>query len=417
MKIGIIGGGAAGLVTGLLLQERHEVTVLEAAPEWGGHARTVWHTHEDQRVACETGFRFIFDANYPTLHALFKILNLRPTWRPVNLTIRWPTQNRVLVLPPRNLQHVLKILSPQNLKDTLLFARMMDLMRQMDPDGWEITIGQWGARKHPAFFERIFLPFLASSWGAPVEEMRNFPAANVAKVLQRPSGPNGIYEFEGGISEYINTLVGALTQSKLYLGAAATRMTATQTGWEVHDTTGRKHLFDKVVLAASSRDAARLLEDPRAATWHQRLSRFNHFDTTIVFHKDPSFMPENPQDWSTLNQTHDPERPWSTEWAGQRKSVPIFRTWLPAHRPPPKNELGRVEFHHLIVTLENQHIQREIQEKQGEAGIFVVGMYAIDVDNHESSVSSAIPVAKILAPDSPALLRLEEEVIQFKKNR
>ena len=63
MKIGIIGGGTAVLVTGLLLQERHEVTVLEAAPEWGGHARTVWHTHEDQRVACETGFRFIFDAN------------------------------------------------------------------------------------------------------------------------------------------------------------------------------------------------------------------------------------------------------------------------------------------------------------------------------------------------------------------
>ncbi len=43
---------------------------------------------------------------------------------------------------------------------------------------------------------------------------------------------------------------------------------------------------------------------------------------------------------------------------------------------------------------------------QGAAGVWAVGMYVTDVDNHESALASALPVARALAPRSPALARI-----------
>lgn len=40
MKIGIIGGGAAGLVSAWLLEEHFEVILFEKLDRLGGHART-----------------------------------------------------------------------------------------------------------------------------------------------------------------------------------------------------------------------------------------------------------------------------------------------------------------------------------------------------------------------------------------
>jgi hypothetical protein len=38
-------------------------------------------------------------------------------------------------------------------------------------------------------------------------------------------------------------------------------------------------------------------------------------------------------------------------------------------------------------------------------------MYVADVDNHESAVASALPIARALAPRSPSLLALETSIL------
>ena len=55
---------------------------------------------------------------------------------------------------------------------------------------------------------------------------------------------------------------------------------------------------------------------------------------------------------------------------------------------------------------ETIELQRRIAGLQGRAGLWLVGMYAVDVDNHESALLSAVPLARALAPDSPNLQRL-----------
>lgn len=415
MRIGIIGGGAAGMTTAWLLQHDHDVTILEAAPQMGGHALTYYAEHEGQKIPCETGLSFIFDSNYPTLHALLRSIQLKPFWRPVNLTIRWPQHgDRTLVLPPRTPRHWCRQLVPRNLRDTLYFAHLMAGLREASATHDEsLTIADWGARVSwsKAFSDHIFIPFLAASWGAPVDAMRNFPAWSVGKVLQRPAGPHGIFQFEGGITTYINALQAALPKVTLRTATPARRAEQVDGVWHITDARAEVHTFDRIVLATTSRDAARLLvHSTHAAAWHRLLAGFEHFPTTIVFHKDTSFMPTDRRDWSSLNQTHDDERPWTTEWSGQPQDAPVFRTWQPEHRPPPRHELHRVDFHHPIVDLQSAPRQREIAARQGEAGVYVVGMYVVDVDNHESAIASAVPVARALAPDSPTLAQLDEEL-------
>jgi hypothetical protein len=58
------------------------------------------------------------------------------------------------------------------------------------------------------------------------------------------------------------------------------------------------------------------------------------------------------------------------------------------------------------MTPENGALQRRIAALQGAAGLWVTGMYAVDVDNHESALLSALVPARALAPRAQNLARL-----------
>ena len=77
-RIAIIGGGISGLSAAYLLAPHHAVTVYEAEPRLGGHARTVLAGRRgDQPV--DTGFIVFNEPNYPNLVALFEHLGV-PTY-------------------------------------------------------------------------------------------------------------------------------------------------------------------------------------------------------------------------------------------------------------------------------------------------------------------------------------------------
>jgi len=73
-RVAIIGGGISGLAAAYLLAPRHAVTLYEAAPRLGGHARTILAGRNgDQPV--DTGFIVFNHANYPHLTAMFDALD------------------------------------------------------------------------------------------------------------------------------------------------------------------------------------------------------------------------------------------------------------------------------------------------------------------------------------------------------
>ena len=91
-------------------------------------------------------------------------------------------------------------------------------------------------------------------------------------------------------------------------------------------------------------------------------------------------------------------------WVGR------LRTWMPPQRPAPTPLYCRRAFHHLIMNPENRVLQKRMTELQGRDGVWLIGMYSIETDSHESALKSALVPARELSPQSPAMKLLLEQV-------
>ena len=74
-RIAIIGGGISGMASAYLLAEHHDVTLFEAAPDLGGHARTVIAGINGNQPV-DTGFIVFNYANYPHMTRMFQDLDV-----------------------------------------------------------------------------------------------------------------------------------------------------------------------------------------------------------------------------------------------------------------------------------------------------------------------------------------------------
>ena len=74
-RIAIVGGGISGLASAWLLSRHFKVTVFEAAPRLGGHARTVLAGKNGEQPV-DTGFIVFNHVNYPHLTAMFRDLDV-----------------------------------------------------------------------------------------------------------------------------------------------------------------------------------------------------------------------------------------------------------------------------------------------------------------------------------------------------
>ena len=166
MRIAIIGGGSAGLVTAHLLDGVHEVTLFEREPILGGHVRTL-----NRNVACDLDPELILDAgviefekrNFPTLFRLFDSLGCKQ--RPVPGTTTFWTRDGVHHLSPGSirrekaslltrLRQLIDLLELQvqqlrfnartNLpEDTLEQHKLGDLLGQSDGDRWAALLATY----------------------------------------------------------------------------------------------------------------------------------------------------------------------------------------------------------------------------------------------------------------------------------
>lgn len=413
MRVAVVGGGLSGMACAWFLRSSHQVTLFERAPRLGGHADTVTVEHSGKSVPVELGFRYFFKSSYPYFLALLRILDVEPRWVRGEFTLV-DASGRTVVLPPRGPRQLRELLrSPRRLRWLLCLERLRrEAGSIVAAEDWSITLeSMLRARGYPAAFgPELLFPFVAASWGAPLSVAKDLPAYDVCKVMLHPARNAGFYQFPDGSAAYVRTLARELADVRLELGVGVTRLTRTNDVSRLLDDRGREHTFDAVVLATESYTAADLLTTiPEAHDLRDVLASFRHFDGDIVVHGDASLMPPRAADWSEINQSHRADEAWMTDWPGRLHGVPVFRTWMAKGRPEPREVFVRRTFRHLLVTRENRGLQRRIAALQGQHGLWIAGMYAVDVDNHESALTSAVVVARALAPDSSTLRRLEDE--------
>ena len=88
MRIGVIGGGAAGLTTAWLLDGDHDVTVFERDDRLGGHAHTIDIEAHGRRLAVDAGFQF-FGAGtaYEIFNRLLDVLDVERRTYSASITV------------------------------------------------------------------------------------------------------------------------------------------------------------------------------------------------------------------------------------------------------------------------------------------------------------------------------------------
>lgn len=413
MRIGILGAGVSGMTAAWLLQHDHEVTLIDRAPRLGGHVETIPIAALGETIQAELGPRFFFDSAYPYFLALLRVLAVPIRWSDARASFTDVGRDRTMVLPPRTPREVAALLrSPRFVRQLLSLRRLIEEQPAIAARrNFAITL-----RRHlseggypPSFGPEFIFPFLAACWGAPLDLLPDFPVYSLLKGM--PSGKRpGFYTIPGGMARYVRAFADELARVDIRLGTGVRRVQH-RDGFLVETELGERHRFQRLIVATSARDAADLLHGVRIAEeMHAAVATFRHFETDIVIHGDASFMPPDRRDWAHNNLFKNGELAWMSDWQGVAKGAVVIRTWLPKRCAVPQPLYAHRKFHHLVMSPENAVLQRRIATLQGAQGLWVTGMYAVDVDNHESALLSALVPAKVLAPHAPNLARLLDAI-------
>jgi uncharacterized protein len=294
MKIGIIGGGIAGLTAAWLLQGHHEVTLFEKQDRLGGHADTIEVEQDGALFPIDAGFEFFYDALFPRFNRLLALVGAQTRTYEASVTIYDTAQRRTTLIPPFNRERILwSAYNPRALADLAIFQsailRSIPLIENEDPF---ITLEQHLNSLHlPRAFLRDFLyPFLLAEWCVELEEFKTFSAYNIMKyiVTARPRSIPPIItanEVIGGMQAYLSGLRRQLPQTRIILSADIAHLSHADNQYTVHDTTSGNYACDHLILATNAAQASTLLKPfPWTEKRRIELNRIVYFKTPIAVH-------------------------------------------------------------------------------------------------------------------------------------
>ncbi len=415
VRIGIVGGGAAGLVSGWLLQEDHEVVLFEASGVPGGHAETATVEIGGRRVDVELGAQFFFREGYSGLHALLERLGLPAT--PVRLSVGLRLESgEAMVVPPFSLREALTLARPAALRRLSHFLRFgwggEELVKTGD---WSVSVqGLLDRLRVPTdVVNQFIVPFVASSWGVTAEAARELSAYSVTRVMGvRPTRLPHTHRIPGGLGAYARGLVTDSPRMTLLLNSPATGLRRLPEGGLEVVAGERRERFDTVILACDWRNSATLCAaDPALAEWHRCFSGFEDYDARVAVHREVGLLPADRRMWQAANHELTlREQPRNTVWAGQPIGADLFRTWLRPGEAEPASTSHLRRFKHILMTTGHRARQAELARLQGREGVWAAGMYTDGIDNHESAIRSAVTIGRVLLPTGARQRWLTERV-------
>lgn len=336
-KIAVIGAGISGMGAAHMLSEDHHVTLYEAEPRLGGHARTiVAGKNGDQPV--DTGFIVFNYANYPHLARLFKSLDVPVTKS--NMSFGASLDGGRIEYALATLGSVFaqkkNMVNPKFLRmlaDIAKFnKRALDATRDRNLSLGafleQIGTGEW-------FRDYYLLPLTGAIWSTPTDKIMDFPAHALVQFMENHallsvSGQHQWYTVQGGSVEYVRRLDASMKDRGVTfrLGAPIDAVRRDVTGPEVKARGAEWEQFDEVVFATHSDDTLRLLSD--ATPLEKRaLGAITYQPNRIVLHADPSIMPTRRVCWSSWNYT---------ESAAKELNTIDLTYWMNSLQPIPESD-------------------------------------------------------------------------------
>ncbi|WP_071673533.1 NAD(P)/FAD-dependent oxidoreductase [Nioella nitratireducens] len=411
-RIAVIGGGISGLAAAWLLSRNDAVTLYEAEPRLGGHARTVMAgLNGDQPV--DTGFIVFNYANYPHLTRMFQDLDVPVAKSDMSFgasidggRIEYGLKNLDALLAQRG-----NLARPgflRMVRDVLRFnaraeelarddsATIADLMR-------DLRLGQW-------FRDYYLAPLSGAIWSTPPDQIMAFPARALVQffrnhALLSPTGQHQWWTVDGGSREYVTRLERALTQrgTDLRIGTPVKSVRRTP-GAVTIQTDGAAEVFDHVIFACHSDQALRLLDRPTQAE-RNALGAIRFQDNAIWLHRDTAQMPKRRKVWSSwvYQAQTGVDVPaigvsyWMNRLQNIPESDPMFVTLNPAQSIREDLVYDQTSFRHPVFDLAALTAQRALREMQGQNNTWFAGAYTRH-GFHEDGFASAARIARAMTP-------------------
>lgn len=413
-RIAVIGGGISGLSAAWALCKRHEVTLYEAEPRFGGHARTVMAgVRGDQPV--DTGFIVFNYANYPHLTALF---------RDLEVPVERSDMSFGVSIGGGRLEYALASLNGlfgqrRNGANPLFWGMLRDIMRfnaQAEAVAQEpgLTIDQLIARLRLGrwFRDYYLLPICGAIWSTPAQSIGGFPAQALVRfmgnhALLSATGQHQWWTVSGGSGAYVSRLVAALGRAGVALrpGVPVGRVLRDEAGVTICTAAEAPRRFDQVVFASHADVTLRLIDLPTPdETASLGAVRFQ--DNHTVLHRDAGFMPQRRACWSSwvysTDHMHPTETPLGvTYWMNRLQNIPqsdpMFVTLNPGRGIDEALIYDQVTFRHPVFDHAALAAQDRIARMQGQNRSWFAGAWLRN-GFHEDGFASALRIARRLAP-------------------
>ncbi|WP_407491705.1 NAD(P)/FAD-dependent oxidoreductase [Pseudooceanicola sp. MF1-13] len=410
-RVAVVGGGISGLGAARLLSEDYDVTLIEAAPRLGGHARTiVAGKRGDQPV--DTGFIVFNYANYPLLTKMFDDLDV-PVAKS-DMSFGASVRGGRMEYGLSDLRAVFAQM--RNIADPRFIRMLRDVMR--------FNANALKASKQPGmtigdlldvlgtgvwFRDYYLLPLSGAIWSTPKQKILDFPAEAMIRFFENHAllshtGQHQWYTVQGGSREYVTRVEAALRTSgvSIRLGTPVQGIRRTMTGPEVRTEGHGWESFDEVVLATHSDDSLALLTDPSVAE-QSALSNIKYQPNTVTLHADPSVMPSRRRAWASWNYREADGKMGDdldlTYWMNRLQPIPqddpMFVTLNATQKIDPFLIYDEVTLRHPVYDTAAFEAQDKVARLNGEQNTWYCGAWRRN-GFHEDGLASAVDTVEAL---------------------
>ena len=326
MSVAVIGGGVTGMAAAwhLAVNTVHTVQLFEAQDRLGGHACTV---KVPGNIDVDIGFMVFNHSNYPNMVEWFKALysnhhQVQEEDSDMSLSVSLDEGKTVEWSSDCLLAQKSQVFSPafyQFVWDMTRFnAQAADILQlPIDDPRRYVTTGQY-LRDHSysqPFCTYYLLPMMAALWSASIEDVLQFPAAQLVgflcnhKMLQIFDRPQ--WKTVANRSHQYTAAVRSILGEAVHLSTPIVALESTQNGKTLYklytsqpngERTPIEGSFDNVIFACDPPTASKILKEGGFSGNLPELLKKIHYESNVIYvHSDPSLMPRRKAAWASWN--------------------------------------------------------------------------------------------------------------------
>jgi len=432
-KVGIVGGGMAGVSLAWLLDGACDVVLLEASESLGGNVQSIPVEMDGQMFVVDMGAQYFHPGPYPTYVKLLALLGLSREVHsfPASITLDSPGERPLRFVSPVLPNRVWPLLTPWNRAGLQAFGAcfIAAKKREKEEGSWDLTLQDWlptlGLSRDQ--WEGMLLPWAASLFSGSVEQTRGL-SARAAMIFVAKALPDNLaepflyYVLKSGMTDVLRRMTEQFATVQVLTGAVVTQITRdVQGGYVIKYGNGQHLPVDDLVFASSGPSSLDLLKQlPGTDAQQVALQRIEFVEARLMLHSDPVYAPVNSKYWSFCNAEVQAGHCDASMWLAQVLAIPLpdtaaklWKSWVTHRTHLPSKILYQAQFRHMLPTPASLKSQTSLLTFQGQGNLWFAGGYLKPYDSQETALVSALEIAQAMLVDSTRVSALRNGLNSF----